>query len=232
MQPLVAPRKEHKSNPMLSGPRRAEAVQSRYERFKLLYLGNDPKLAGNGTQCAIECGYSPKTASVQASQLLKRLRVQQGVEGRSHELLSESLLTEANLTKVLEQILFVDQRTIYDKDGNLLPIAQWPENAAMALSSMDRDEITAGQGTGGKPVGNSYKPRFYDKLVALEKAMRFKGMFERDNKQRSEAIALEVSFTTTPTRQEEAGDRAKIIDAVPTAATETTKRGIGRNGRG
>lgn len=197
-----------------------EAVQIRYETFKSVFNAN----GGNATQAAIEAGYSPKSASVIGSQLVKRLRIQEAAEGRSLATLENSLLSEERLTKLLEQMLFHDPRDIHDAEGNLKPIHQWPEAARMALQSFDRDQTTDKRGT---PVGVSYKPRFADKLTALEKAMKYRGMFERDNRQKAEAIAISVQFSADPNARD--GDSA--VDVTPTTTPSTpgpATRGRGR----
>ncbi len=211
----LAARRETKSN-------RYEAVQERYESFKAEYRMN----GGNATQAAISAGYSAKTAHVIGSQLVRRLKVQEGAEARSTETLEKSLLTEERLAKELERIAFFDPRKLFDSSGRLLDPSQWSDDVAAGIASLDRDEITAGPRGKSDVVGQTTKIRLWDKLGAIEKAMRYRGMFERDNRQRSEAISLEVQFTTAPARP---SDDARVVEGQ--ATTDDGSRGK-KPGRG
>lgn len=45
----------------------------------------------------------------------------------------------------LTRIAFFDKRTLYAKDGSLLPIHKWPDAAAAAVASLETEEIPATQ---------------------------------------------------------------------------------------
>lgn len=210
-----------------NGQSRAVAVQARYEQFRLLYLGNDPKYAGNATQCALKVGYSPNAAKSQGSQLVSRLNLQDAIRGRSLENLENSLLTEERITKELERIALFDPRKMFAPDGSLLAPHQWSDDVAAGIASIDRDEITAGRGAESIPIGTTSKVRLWDKLQALNTAMKYRGMFERDNRQKAEAIAISVQFSADPNARD--GDSA--VDVTPTTTPSTpgpATRGRGR----
>lgn len=184
---------------------RAVAVQARYEKFKIEYRLN----GGNGTQAAIAAGYSPRTASVQASQLLKRLKVEEGANERTNESLEKSLLSQERVLKHLEDTLEFDPRRLFRPDGTMKSVHELDEATARALSSFDHDEINLGRGQsngkGGKRIGTSYKVRWNDKLQAIDKAMRMFGLFERDNRQKADSIEISVNLVGAP------GDEARPV---------------------
>lgn len=62
----------------LDKQRSQSEVRARYDKFAEVYAQT-----GNGTKAAIAAGYSPKTATVQASQLLRRPRIQALVLARN-----------------------------------------------------------------------------------------------------------------------------------------------------
>ena len=81
----------------------------------------------NGTQAAIRAGYSKRSAEVQASKMLRK--------GKVKEVLDEALAQRIEETKidanwVLERLAseaVADMGDLYDDNGNLLPIKQWPK---------------------------------------------------------------------------------------------------------
>lgn len=200
---------------------RHDAVQARHEAFKIALRSN----GGNATQAAIEAGYSPKTAHVIGSQLLRRLKLTATVEARSLEIIEKSLLSEERITKELERIALFDPRKLFGQDGRILAPHEWSDDVAAGISSIDRDEITSGSGS--EVVGQTSKIRLWDKLQALNAAMKMRGMYEKDNRQRSEAIAISVQFSANPeaTGDQRAGDTA--VD-ITTDAQPPTRRDRGK----
>lgn len=190
----------------------AHAVEARHQKFRILYLGADPKFSGNGTACAIECGYSKRTAASIASQLLSRLKIKKLANERSHEMLEETLLSSERLLQELSRIAFFDPRKLYHPDGRIKQVTEMDDNTVAAISSFDQDEITDGRGSKSKITGTSHKIRLHDKLQAIDKAMRMLGMFERDNKQKVESVAISVNLVgaVMPTRP---GDDARPVVA-------------------
>jgi phage terminase small subunit len=82
--------------------------------------------------------------------------------------------TELSIDLVLEEmrcIAFLDPLTAYGADGNALPIHEMPESTRRAIRSIE--VLQDGR----------VNIKFHDKVQALERLMRFLGMFEKDNKQ-------------------------------------------------
>lgn len=179
---------------------KSEIAESRRIAFKLLYEGVDPKFAGNATACAIEVGYSKRTAHVQGCNMVKRLKLKEGANRRSLALVEKIAASNERMVEELERIALFDPRRLYHTNGRLKAMHEMDEDTARAIASFDVDVITAGRGR--KVVGQTYKIRTNDKLVAIDKWMRMNGMFERDNRQRSEATEIQINFhTARPTEQ-------------------------------
>jgi len=82
---------------------------------------------------------------------------------------------ELSIDRVLDEVrhsAFLDPLSIYDADGNVLPMRDIPEATRRAIASL----VIQKDGT--------VKIKFCDKMQALERLMRFLGMFEKDNIQR------------------------------------------------
>lgn len=102
----------------------------------------------------------------------------------------------------LANIVHFDPRRLY-KNGRLIPISELPEDVAKGLASMDIDEITAGKGKEAKVIGRTTKVRQWDKMVAIDKAMKYFGMFERDNRQREQNLTIQIGLVGAPPKSEE-----------------------------
>ena len=98
----------------------------------------------------------------------------------------------------LENIVHFDPRKIYDAKGKLIPIHQLPEDVAKGLASFDQDEIVVGKGPAARVIGHTTKVRQWDKLVAIDKAMKHLGMFERDNRQRERNLTIQIGVVAAP----------------------------------
>lgn len=135
----------------------------------------------NGTQAAIRAGYSPKTAEVQASRLLRDAKVYAAVEARKKEL-SESLqITQERVLKEYARIAFSDIRKTLTPGGNLLNPNDWDDDTAAAIGSIE--VVTKALHNGddaGTEVEHTHKIRTWDKKAALDSIAKYLGMFRPD----------------------------------------------------
>ena len=125
----------------------------------------------NATQAAIRAGYSEKTAYSQGQRLLKNVEVQQAIQNVMTE---RAKRTEITADRVLEQyarMAFFDLRTLYKADGSLLPVKDWPDEAAAAVAGFEVVELT------GDLPGVVKKVKLVDKRAALADIGRHLGMF-------------------------------------------------------
>lgn len=71
----------------------------------------------NGTQSAIRAGYSKKTASAQASRLLKNPKILEEIKKNQKELVDSSCLTEEKVISNLENVR--------DRCMSAVPVMEW-----------------------------------------------------------------------------------------------------------
>ncbi len=154
-----------------------EDAAHRRKLFIEAYLTN----GGNASQAAIAAGYSPHTAGVTGSRLLKHAEVLAQLQQRRNALLSKLELTTESVLKSLAQAVHFDPRKLYDASGGLKPIHDLDEDTAMALSGFEVTE----EKDRGKVVGFTKKVKWLDKNAAREQAMKHLGLYEQDNKQRN-----------------------------------------------
>lgn len=95
------------------------------------------KCPENQTQAAINAGFSPKTAAVKASVMMRDERIQK----RIAELMEErNKRLRVSADYVLLRLVEIDQMDVIDilnDDGGLKPISQWPKIWRTTLSGLD-----------------------------------------------------------------------------------------------
>jgi len=122
----------------------------------------------NGTQAAIRAGYSKKSAEQQAVRLLRNARVCSRVAELMAERNKDNEIDAAWVLKHNSEMVKADIIDIVDKDGGYKPIEEWPQIWRQMLSGMDVQQLYAGAGDDKVRIGEIVKPRFIDRLRALE----------------------------------------------------------------
>lgn len=127
----------------------------------------------------------------------------QALRGRAmarHELSVERTLREVG------SVLHNDPRRFFNRDGTIKPPHEWDDDMAMAVASIEAipvvlhgtvDEEAAKKNPDAKrkpKVGHAYKIKFWSKMEAADKLMRHQGLFEKDNNQRRDNLALQINL--------------------------------------
>jgi len=89
---------------------------------------------------------------------------------------------EAVLAEI-RSIAFGDMRILYNAEGKLLPIKEWPQEALSLVAGLETEELK------GKSSGNTMKLKLYDRLKALELLGKTMALF-------SDTINVKVSLST------------------------------------
>lgn len=137
----------------------------------------------NATQAAIRAGYSKKTASRIAIELLNKTHVSEYVQKRQSRLQAKTEVTQERVIAELAKIGFasitdyLEYKTalrVIDHDENGNPIHDW----AMLVNAIDSAEVD------GSPIqevsiskDGTFKFKLYSKLDALEKLARHLGLY-------------------------------------------------------
>jgi phage terminase small subunit len=113
------------------------------------------KCPENQTQAAINAGFSPKTAAVKASVMMRDERIQK----RIAELMEErNKRNRVSADYVLMRLVEIDQMDVLDilnDDGGMKPIAEWPKVWRTSLSAMDIATIKTTQASLQKENGEA-----------------------------------------------------------------------------
>jgi phage terminase small subunit len=119
----------------------------------------------NGTQAATRAGYSQKTASSQASTLLTYPKVQEKIRELTTQRLERVQVDGDWVLRRLVEEADADLADMYDDDGALLPIKQWPMAFRRGLvAGIDVDETRVD----GQVVGKVRKIKMSDRTKRLE----------------------------------------------------------------
>lgn len=162
------------------------------------------KTPENQSQAAIDAGFSPNTAAVKASVMMRDERIQK----RIAELMEErNKRMRVSADYVLMRLVEIDQMDVLDilnDDGSLKPIRDWPKVWRTSLSAMDINRIRmAGKDDEDDIESTLQKIKWPDKVKNLEligKHVDVNAFKER----------LEVSGTVTiADRMAKARDRVK-----------------------
>lgn len=142
-------------------------MNDKQRRFVAEYLKDQ-----NATQAAIRSGYSKQTARQQASDLLSKPNIKSAIQRKLAKIEAKCEVTAERVIAELGRLAFSDMRQLYNAEGGLKPISEWPEDAARAVAGIDTDELFDGFGNAREQVGVTKKVRLWAKNHALETLAR------------------------------------------------------------
>lgn len=120
----------------------------------------------NGTQAAIRCGYSPKTAAEQASRLLTNAKIAPAVAAGKAAQLESAELSAVRTLEEIRRLATVDMRSFFDESGNMKPIHELTPEQGACLSGFEVIKKNAEAGDGH--TDRVHKFKVWDKPRALE----------------------------------------------------------------
>lgn len=154
---------------------------ARRAQFVQAYIAN----GNNATQAAIAAGYSPKTAYSLGQRLLKNVEVSGQLADSARKLAESTGLNSERVLQEVARIAYADPRRFYRPNGTLKPMIEWDDDMGAAVAAIEVDQ-----------KGQTTRVKFWDKNVALGKALKHLGLFERDNAQQRESLVLRVEAAT------------------------------------
>lgn len=113
------------------------------------------KTPENQSQAAIDAGFSPNTAAVKASVMMRDERIQKRIADLMEE---RNKRNRVSADYVLMRLVEIDQMDILDilnDDGGMKPIAEWPKVWRTSLSAMDIATIKTTQASLQKENGEA-----------------------------------------------------------------------------
>lgn len=101
-------------------------------------------------------------------------------------------LTADRVLSELEKIVFSDSRKLYREDGSLKSPSEWDDDTAGFVAGLKVTEEYEGRGEDRQLVGYTKEVKQWDKLAAIDKAMKHLGLFEKDNAQRAPNLQMQI----------------------------------------
>lgn len=124
------PRKPRKDK---GGKHRRLRPNLRREKFVAAFLAN----GGNASAAALEAGYSERWARVYAHTLLGNAEVQAAIEAGRKEIIKPLNISAQTLVFEAGRLAFSDIRRLFRPDGSFKAVAEWDDDTAAAVSSIE-----------------------------------------------------------------------------------------------
>ncbi len=131
----------------------------------------------NATQAAIRTGYSKNTASSQGSRLLRDAKVKEYVNFLKKEAFKRNQCDVDELVSMLSQMSTWRVSDLYDKDGNIKKLTEWPEGAKLSL-------VTVPTSTDVESIEEK-SVKFVDRKGVIIELMKYNGAYRKDNEQKT-----------------------------------------------
>ncbi|MDQ1196697.1 terminase small subunit [Agrobacterium sp. SORGH_AS 787] len=123
----------------------------------------------NASQAAIRAGYSCKTAKVLGSILLKKVQVMEAVEQAKRERSERTQIHADWLLSRLAEEALADIADLYDENGGLKPVDQWPLIWRQGLvAAVEVKELFEGRGESREAIGRVSQVKLSDRIKRLE----------------------------------------------------------------
>lgn len=127
------------------------------------------KTPENQSQAAIDAGFSPNTAAVKASVMMRDERIQKRIAELMEERNKRNRVSADYVLMRLVEIDQMDVLDILDDEGGLKPISQWPKVWRTSLSAMDINRIRMAGKDGEDDIESTLqKVKWPDKVKNLE----------------------------------------------------------------
>jgi phage terminase small subunit len=121
--------------------------------------------------------WKDEAAHVEASKLANSPKVLLRIQELQRELWERDTATRERTIAEISRIALSDIRKLFNVDGTLKRVDELPEEVAAALAQIEYNDD-----------GQVRKVKLWDKNAALEKLCKILGLFEKDNRQRSDPL--------------------------------------------
>ncbi|ECI2571950.1 terminase small subunit [Salmonella enterica subsp. enterica serovar Muenchen] len=149
-------------------PKRKSTQYKPLTAMQEAYAQEYTKCPENQTQAAINAGFSPNTAAVKASVMMRDERIQK----RIAELMEErNKRLRVSADYVLLRLVEVDQMDVIDilnDDMSIKPVSEWPKVWRQYLTGFELADMFEGRGDEKELVGILKKIKWPDKVKNLE----------------------------------------------------------------
>lgn len=132
---------------------------------------------GVGTKAWRTIEPESKRPEVAASKRLARPEIRAAIEERKAEAIAAIGVTHLRTLRELVACAYFNPKSLLNAEtGELLPMHEWPDDAAAAIIGCDVEQLFVGKGEARQHVGNVSKPRAAPKVEAIKLLMQYQKM--------------------------------------------------------
>lgn len=143
------------------------SLRGRQQRLIDRYIGLQ-----NGAEAIRQEGYRGTRADQAWYRFTQKPGIKEAIEERTKVVLAEIGVNEYRTMQEVARVAYQNPKRLLDANGNLLPMKDWPDDAAATVIGFDHEELFSGQGENRTRVGIVLKPRFANKNDALKLLMQ------------------------------------------------------------
>lgn len=141
----------------------------------------------------------PSTARANSSKLLTKTDIRTFIMDLDQEAMAKWDITSERNNKEKACLAYFNPKSILDEHGNLLPVQDWPDEAAAAIESIHVEKRKEGRGEDAEEV-QVVKITWAKKGPILDQISKQLGDYERDNKQKTGTMADLIKAVDGSTR--------------------------------
>lgn len=142
----------------------------------------------NSTQAAIRAGFSKRNADVIGPQLLGKSWVREAVDEALSRLNDSAIMSANDVLVEASRLGRFDARKLYRADGSPIPVNELDDDTARCVAAIEMIEVYEGSGKDRVFVGYTKRYKTHDKNSALDKLFKHHGLYDKDNKQKTDPI--------------------------------------------
>lgn len=151
-------------------------LTQKQERFCIEYLATANSREAYRRAYDVAPDTLPSTLSKSAHELMQMPEVKARIAELRAEAAEAAVIDQAQALVELRRVAFSDIRRVMDATGKILIPSELDQETAAAVQSFKIDEY------------GRIEYKFHDKLGALEKLAKYLGLYEKDNRQRSDPL--------------------------------------------
>jgi len=162
---------------------------------KILYANAYLANGGNKTRAAETAGYKPGMGAHRAGQRLSQDVTVRAIIAAGHQKAAAiaGLEVERTLLEIARNA-YADPGNLFDNSGRLIPVKELSADARATVASVEVEAVYSGRGAKRSVSYYIKKIKTNDKNAALEKAMKFHGLYREDNDQTRPVIVNSVNY--------------------------------------
>ena len=148
---------------------KAKKLTAKHRMFVAKYTQVGSETYHNGTKSAIAAGYSPRTATVQASLLLTNANISSEIISRANKQFEDIDISAKRVLRALGNLAFYDPRKFWNDDGSLKAVTELDLDTAQALAGFEIEKLYKHFAKGqAEEVGKTSKIKLVDRVKPLE----------------------------------------------------------------